>query len=835
MGAPSQTSILETVENTMQGMHAGIPPTALSRQHVAYSVNLTHRGGKPRTRPVLVKRRLDFADGIETNATEKRFQGATYYSGFGNNPSVLVASIGGRLFRYRPKVTSLAVDEISVAGDLDNPNLPQVWFFQGEEFLVRNDGYSLPLFFDGSSTRRSKGPPGRELPAGTAGIYANSRIVMALPDRRSFIAGDLPYSNGHAGPYGGRESILQTNENAAILNGAAFAIPINAGPITAMFATAVPDTSLGQGNLQIGTRKGIFGVHLPLDANQWTTTQQPTSVVSLPSAGPTGPYAVAIVNADAWYRSRLGIQSFQIGRRDMGTWVQTALSSEVEPIISQDTDYLLNFASAIEFDNRLLTTCSPYVVSGRGTAHRGLIALDFYNISSLTTRSNPDYDGLWTGLPILQVVTGEFDGRDRCFVFALDTEDNICLYELLKDDAGDFDFNGAVNVPVESWLVTHSLFGLDIYPDRVKVPLKELECADVFLEQLLGTVEVEAKYRSDASPFWRDWKEFSLCAEACQTNDCTNSCPQQYQFATFRRLPDPADDCSPATGRKYRTGYNFQMRLQWTGRAALDKLLVWAKPIGEIKPGCPTSEECKVVQGFVDDPFTYSIAECNLAITTQPQSVAVNEGDPFSFSFAFSGGATPFTVKWFKNGVELSDGSGISGSSTTTLTIEAADEDSVGSYHATVTDSSTPTCSAQTTPAVAAVIPFGPEIIFNGGEPPAMSGTIVVVGSSYVTNSWGGVALNSAAIDPNSVLNDTEAGCAFSLHMVELQEAIDFYGWPVLEMATFWWFTPSTIGFQKQLYNKVASEVCDPNDPTGDWFAGPLSNFYQVATVLRIA
>src|SRR5690242_7015712 len=103
MAAPSPNSILDTVDSTINGMHDGLPATLLSKQHVAESVNITHRGGKPRTRPVLVKRRLDFADDeSDVNATAALFQRASYYSGFGNNPSALVALIGGRLFRYVP-------------------------------------------------------------------------------------------------------------------------------------------------------------------------------------------------------------------------------------------------------------------------------------------------------------------------------------------------------------------------------------------------------------------------------------------------------------------------------------------------------------------------------------------------------------------------------------------------------------------------------------------------------------------------------------------------------------------------------------------------------------
>lgn len=609
MAAPIPSAILDTVENTIGGCHGGVPPQLLSKNQVAFSVNITHRGGKPKTRPALRKVTLNFADDeSDTNATTKLFQRASYYSGFGNNPSAIVALIGGRLFRYVPQITSANVSDISPSGPINDPTAPLAWLYQGEEFLIVQNLLDLPIFFDGASTRRSAGPAGRELPNGGPGTYNNGRIVMSLPDQQSYIASDLVYNTASGtAPYNYRDSILKTNDNINILSGRAFAVPINAGRINAMFAVAVPDTSLGQGPLQIGTRTGVFGVNLPLDATLWTTLQQPTQVVSLPSAGPLS-QDVAIINMDGWYRAKDGIRSYQVGRRDMGTWVQTPLSSEVSPILKYDTDNLLQFSSAVEFDNRLLMTTSPHRVSGRGVAHRGLIALDFHNVSSLTMRSNPDYDGLWTGLEILQIIEGNFAGTDRCFLFALDGSNRICLYELFKDGGSDFDYDGVSDVLTQSWLISNALFGLEIYPERIKVPLKKLLPCDVFMEELAGAVEWDIKFRSDAYPFWIDWKTFSTCATPCATpTDCSQPTPHQYVYATFKRLPEPPDTCNEATGRLHRTGYYFQFRIQWTGHAALDKALAWAVPIPENTNSVCVTEECKIISGCTESFFTYSI------------------------------------------------------------------------------------------------------------------------------------------------------------------------------------------------------------------------------------
>lgn len=836
MAAPSPSALLERIEALSLGMHGGIPSTMLTPQHVAMAVNVTFRGGTAVTRPHLRKIALTHTGETATTATAALFQGASAYSSFSNVPDCLVASIGGRIFRYNIGLASAVVSDISPPGPTNDPTAPQAWLGQGEDFLIINDGLGLPIFFDGASTRRSLGPAGRELPPGCMGTYNNGRWVQVLPDRRSYIAGDLVYSPTSGTPaYNYRDSILKINENIAVLGGRAFAVPINAGRITAMFSVAVPDTSLGQGPLQVGTRKGVFGVHLPLDSTLWTTLQQPTSVVSLPSAGPTSHYSVAIVNTDAWYRSKLGIRSFQVGRRDMNTWVQTALSSEVgKPILDYDSSSLLSHASAVTFNNRLLMTCSPYRVAGRGIAHRGLIALDFNNISALTTRSQPDYDGLWTGLQVLQVLVGELNGADRCFLFALDGANEICLYELLLDDAAFADHNGTSDVAVESWYASSALYGLDQFtPERVKLPLKQLHCADIFLEQLSGPVTVNVKYHSDAYPFWVDWKEFSLCASMCVApEDCAQPATYQQQYATFKRLPDPADTCNPATGRKFRTGYYFQLRVQWTGHAAIDRVLVWADPLPETIPGCPTTEECKVLTGCTDDLFTYDIEPCSLGIATQPASQTLSEGGNLSLTVASSGGVSPVTVQWYKDGLPLVNGGNVSGVTTTTLSVTTVTTADAGAYYATFTDSSSPACTATSATALVTVGTTGGIIWTEDHEPPTpptcdSPNTIHTIQSAY---AWG-LATDQ---NPNELLDADQIANALALFASERTAYLDALGGTATAVGSLYWaYYPGTATALSGLH-KAASGSTDPSDPTGN-VSVLFNGYYHLAQAVCVA
>lgn len=601
---PNSNAQVEGISFITKGMNSGQSPRMLPPDQLAFAINCTMRGGLPRTRPRLSKVILAYTDSqVRTGATTGRFQTASFYQSFGGGQNCLIAAIGGRIFRYNVVSTPL-VEEISIPADLNDSTIPINWMWQSEDFLIIQNGQADPLFYDGTKLVRSKGYAAGELPAGCMGAYVQGRNWMVLPDRRSFIGGDLVYSHGYSDGYGGRAAVLQIKENTFISGGGAFAVPLNAGEITAMCNVAIADTSLGQGPLQVMTQTSVYSVQVPLERTQWAAVDFPLMTIGLPNYGAVSQDCAVPINGDIWYRSLDGIRSYQIARRDFNTWVNTPLSDEMEKVIQLDSDQLLGFASGVIFDNRYLITCSPQPYEN-GVYHQGLIALDFNNISSITTRSNPCYDGLWTGLKILKILKGIFGGRERCFIFALDKDGLICLYELSHDTLESrLDFNGQ-DMRVESVIESRSMS----YADGGNA-LKKLFTSDMFLDRLSGDCHFEFAYRSDEDPTWRPWHQFNLCALAkdCATKGCPTFQNVQPQFRTYVRMPQPDDDCNPSTGRQYRTGYEFSVRMKVTGQFQLNRLLVWANPAPETPvTACPTSETCKLIAACDESWFTYSL------------------------------------------------------------------------------------------------------------------------------------------------------------------------------------------------------------------------------------
>lgn len=611
MPSPQANAVLDGISIVRSGMNSGVQPRLLPTDQVAFAVNCTFRGGLPRVRPVLRKLELTYSDETtEARSTEALFQAASFYQAYANGENCLVALIGGRMFRYLPGITSgdsVGVSELNWTGELNDSQNPEAWMWQAEDFLIVQNGAANPLFFDGASVRRSLGAAGEELEAGRMGCYVQGRVWQALTDGRSFMAGDLVYSHGFLDNYDGRSAVLKTQENTFLSGGGAFAVPISAGNITGMAAVAIADTSLGQGPLQVLTQASVYSVQVPINREEWALTEYPLMTLGLPGYGTTSQTSVVAVNGDLWYRSLDGIRSYQVGRRDLNTWVHTPLSVEVENVLNMDAPQLLNKCSGILFENRLLMTCSPYSVAGRGTPARGMIALDFNNISTLTSRSQPAYDGLWTGLPVLQIVKGTFAGLERCFIWALDEDQKICLYELLPDFQGYFDWNGEQTVGIESQLESRSMGWRDNGNE-----LKKLLCADIYLDKLGGddTIQFSTQYKSDEDPVWQDWHDFELCAplQDCATENCPTFENVFEQYRTFLRLPEPRDICSQITKRMTRTGYEFQLRMTITGYWQLNRVHVWALPMRDtIVKVCPTSETCVLLKGCQPKWFSYSI------------------------------------------------------------------------------------------------------------------------------------------------------------------------------------------------------------------------------------
>lgn len=583
-----------------RGISSELSPSLIGVDQVAFAINTSFRSGYAENRPGLSQIVLtgdDFQLG--------RWQGAHAYVADNGQPSI-VASIGGQIVRFDP--IGKQATNLSASSGLTNPsNLPQVWMTQAENYLPIQDGSSIPLIWDGASLRRAIPVSfgGNELPVGKMMEYSNGRLAVVLPDQKSFELGSLAYSIT-----GTPADVLDWTENLFLNGGGSFAMPSNAGFIRAMRTVALQDSTLGQGPLQVFGDTGTASIDAPFDRTLWQNMDSPIQSVSLMSSGPRSQDATVPVNGDLWYRSGDGVRSFMVARRDHGTWVNTPLSAEMSRILKRDDENLLNYASAVEFDNRLLVTVSPYratvqteegrvvTVTQYGVAHRGLGVLDFNPVGSMFDRGQPSWDGLWTGLQILQILTVNCSGIVRCFIFALNSSYEIEMWELSKSARYD-NISDAID-----WTIETRAFG---FKDQSEF-LKQLARCERWFDQVSGVVTFDIDYRPDSFWGWLDLDTGSVCATTnlCTAPGCAPSSPQ-LQYRPRKISAAPEDDCEECVSKPYKNGFEFQFKLVMSGAARIRRFRAVATEIAENNDGgCLGEEDCCSESGCEYDPWSYS-------------------------------------------------------------------------------------------------------------------------------------------------------------------------------------------------------------------------------------
>jgi hypothetical protein len=445
--------------------------------------------------------------------------------------------------------------------DVNPASRSHAWLWQSEKWMIINDGQSVPIFFDGATSRRSN-VAGDELTAGRMGVYWKGRNWWVNPDGLTFRAGDLVYSSSGTPAEQKRDAVLKQTQNIFLTSGN-FSVPANAGQIMAMKAVANLDVSLGQGPLQVLTATTIFNCDAPVDLTEWQNTNSVLLSVSQIEGGGLSQYSTVVANGDLFYRSFAGIQTLILGRRDFQQrWGNKPVSREMNRIMLADNPSLLEFSTAIVFNNRLLMSASP-TVSDRGIYHRAVVALDFDILSTLQGSPPPIYDGGWTGLQVLQMMKGVFGSMERAFAASFNGSGEIDLFEIMPSGVEFADTNNDLEYPVVWSLETGDMFkrtGLGAF-ERVR-----LQDGEIYVDDIRGRVDIRIFYRPDAYPCWVFWHGWSICAkqEECLPDPftCLSILNAQPQYRVRMGFGEPSPKpCDPITNKPFREFYTCQIRI----------------------------------------------------------------------------------------------------------------------------------------------------------------------------------------------------------------------------------------------------------------------------------
>jgi hypothetical protein len=282
------------------------------------------------------------------------------------------------------------------------------------------------------------------------------------------------------------------------------------------------------------------------------------------------------VNGDLFYQSIDGIRSLIQAIRYFQQLGNTALSSAESRAIDQNIRELLLYSSGIEFDQRLLQTCLPEQTA-EGVIHKGLIPLDFNPVSVMGQTGQPVWEGIYQGLDFLQVLRGDYDGKQRAFgIVRSEIDHSIEVWELTNDELFDTNREGEARI---RWS-----FETPSYTWDKPFTLKELDTIELWIDQLYGTVDFTVEVKPDASPCWYYWHHWQECAprDACELPGAPVPCvypqqPYKKQYRAMMTLPKPPSDCRAGSGtRPINKGFSFQFRITIHGYCRVRGLVVHA-------------------------------------------------------------------------------------------------------------------------------------------------------------------------------------------------------------------------------------------------------------------
>lgn len=587
-------------------------PDGLARNQLAWLTNATVRGGG-------ITCGTACKSLIKSLAATAQFQGGILYKPLFGRP-YLIVSIAGRIYSALLDPPYTVTDLSAASGGLTNPaTVEKAYFVQAEQFVVIQagdydnpgpvnppvtdpNGRTLPLFWDGTNLRRSKGitdyamaaqAPGiNEIPAATCMDYWQGHIWYA--GGRRVDAGDVVYDhNSGTGPYAFTDSVLNVTEAPLCFGGDGFTVPVQSGEIRALAHPSNMDATLGEGDLYVFTLETVHKLQVPANRTDWINATTIANNTSNSATAPrmtqvqdvNGTYSdrsVVGANGDLFYRSIIGANSLMVSLKYFNQWGNRPISNNESRVFPFEDRAQLHMASGINFENRLWQTVLP-IKTTAGTAFQGIIPLDFDIISSFNSTLPPAWEGMMERLYVMQLYQGNFGGLPRAFAVIFSRIDSsLQVWEFTSQDRFDDADKSAPDGDkrIVWWLETPA------YTWGREYELKDLHAGEIWLDKVFGTVDFTAEYRTDANPCWQFWHRQTFCVARSSCEDVTN--PDCYPEQPYREgyywplvLPKPPTPaCNNMPSRRILTrGYQFQVRITIKGWCRIRGILIHALPV----------------------------------------------------------------------------------------------------------------------------------------------------------------------------------------------------------------------------------------------------------------
>lgn len=545
-------------------------------------INVTRRTGSPRTRPGIKEIKLQFQnDRLRKIYETGKFQGAYHY----RQPDIgySAVQIDGHIFLIDPQ--SGCVFSLSDTVGNNSQIIDKVYFQQARRFLIIQDGINPAIIVDGTSSKRSDARQ-ECVPIGTHMSYGQNRLFLATntPDQNDFIAGDITLPENP-------DQILKFTETNILGLGGTLELPSSFGKITGMGFIPQLDASTGLGPLVVFAEGGAFAYQVLLPRTEWEKGKFGSAIEI--GEGMIGHNSLVNIKNDMYYRTRRSISSIRVGRADFTKFGNVSISDEVRGFLSHDTEWLLGNSSATYYNGWMFMTNKPerFIVDGPryDVVHQGVLAMDFTGSDKAIGQREPVWEGLWTHVPITQLLTVTYRGQDRMLIFSKDSKGQNRLFEQTKDECHDQTLSER-KIPIKSRLYLKS------YNWKNSFKRKNIGDATVWLSNVTGNFSITGYYRADEYQVWEQWgKEHNGNAVNDQCHE-KGVAPSQPQNRSRLTLGGGAQvDAKVGDRGIISSGEEFQPRFDWEGCLSLDKALFEAEDDGSTSDSMSCGEEDPVV------------------------------------------------------------------------------------------------------------------------------------------------------------------------------------------------------------------------------------------------
>lgn len=567
-------------------------------QFIQLAGNLRIKDGRFRTRHRVIERAV--TGDVAADWASRHTQAAMWYaprSGQGSHylgvgPGRLIETAGGRLYELREEGFGFKVSDISGTMQGDE-TLPLAYLCQGENYVVRTDGVSNTMIYDGKKTFGSVGynqiaKEAARFPNGAGHVlYAGGRFWVVLFGRRVYASDALHQTNQSTA-----EDLLRFTDQTYDFQNVYFAPPADCGDITGLFVTVSSgfENSRAQGEVMVSCENGaLWAIQLGIPRSQWASS--PMRHMRSVETAPAGGMALSVRDGDVLMRTPRGIESLNLLARERQTLGSVAidLGAELRNILGYDHEGSLIYCSMINplRWSRLFCTVAPIVV-GLRRWHLGWVTAGW---NPMSERSPKSY--AWEGVSMLPSAIGrviqfiQFRQSASSRVLAIVDKgegQSKGVVELTQEDGDDMLGDGS-EMPIGWYLLTRRLMtGGPYAPSH----FKDMR---LFLDDIRTDVHVEIMVRSDKKRSFELFRKIDVRVVESDGSDSVS--PQNSDRCFVMGNPFPED----------RNTRWVQVLVTGHGVASIDLAM-------DADPGSPTVStvdgECELVEnddlcGF--DPY----------------------------------------------------------------------------------------------------------------------------------------------------------------------------------------------------------------------------------------